>query len=67
MQKLKVKTRKGVAKRFKVTASGKVLRRSQNMRHLRRKKSKKAIRSYRLPHEVTGKWAKKIKQMLGLA
>ncbi|HYD34524.1 MAG TPA: 50S ribosomal protein L35 [Vitreimonas sp.] len=67
MQKVKQKTRKGVAKRFKITATGKVLRRSQNMRHLRRRKSKKAIRAYRLPVEVKGKWAKKIKQMLGLA
>jgi len=67
MKKIKQKTRKGVAKRFKITGTGKVLRRSQNMRHLRRKKSKKAIRSYRIPTEVTGKWAKKIKRMLGLA
>jgi large subunit ribosomal protein L35 len=66
MQKIKHKTRKGVSKRFKITATGKVLRRSQNMRHLRRRKSKKTIRSYRLMTEVTGKWAKKIKQMLGL-
>ncbi len=67
MKRYKQKTRKGVAKRFKITASGKVLRRSQNMRHLRRKKSKKAIRSYRVPIEVQGKWAKKIKRMLGVA
>ncbi len=67
MQKVKQKTRKGVAKRFKITATGKVLRRSQNMRHLRRKKSKKAIRAYRTPVQVTGKWARKIKRMLGLA
>ncbi|MGD9129711.1 MAG: 50S ribosomal protein L35 [Candidatus Woesebacteria bacterium] len=67
MKKLKQKTRKGVAKRFKITATGKVLRRKQNMRHLRRKKSKKAIRNYKIPVEVKGKWAKKIKKMLGLA
>lgn len=67
MQKIKQKTRKGVAKRFKITGTGKVLRRSQNMRHLRRKKSKKAIRAYRKPVEMTGKWARKIKRMLGLA
>lgn len=66
MQKYKQKTRKGVAKRFKVTATGKVLRRTQNMRHLRSNKSKKAKRAYRVPIEVTGKWAKKIKHMLGL-
>ena len=67
MKKNKQKTRSGVAKRFKITATGKVLRRSQNSRHRRRIKSKKAIRSYRVPTEVTGKWAKKIKKMLGLA
>lgn len=67
MKKIKQKTRSGVAKRFKVTATGKVLRRSQNMRHIRRNKSKKAIRAYRKPVQVTGKWAKKIKRMLGLA
>ena len=66
IKKHKTKTRQGVAKRFKVTATGKVLRRNQNMRHLRRRKSKKAIRHYRIPQQVTGKWAKKIKQMLGL-
>lgn len=67
MKKLKQKTRSGAAKRFKVTATGKVLRRSQNMRHRRRIKSKKAIRAYRKPVEVKGKWARKIKRMLGLA
>jgi ribosomal protein L35 len=36
------------------------------MRHLRRKKSKKAIRHSRKPIEVTGKWARRIKHMLGL-
>jgi large subunit ribosomal protein L35 len=63
----KQKTRKGVAKRFKITGTGKILRRHQNMRHLRANKSKRAIRAYRVPVEVTGKWAKKIKRMLGLA
>ncbi len=67
MKSYKQKTRKGAAKRFKITGTGKVLRRAQNMRHLRRHKSKKAIRAYRVPTEVTGKWARKIKRMLGLA
>lgn len=67
MKKIKQKTRKGVANRFKVTKTGKVLRRTQNMRHLRRKKSKKAIRKYRKPVEVTGAVAKKVKKMLGKA
>jgi large subunit ribosomal protein L35 len=67
MKKIKQKTRSGVESRFKITGTGKVLRRSQNMRHLRRKKSKKAIRAYRVPVEVTGKWARRVKRMLGLA
>ncbi len=67
MTKNKQKTRSGVAKRFKITSTGKVLRRAQNMRHRRRIKSKKTIRAYRKPIEVKGKWALKIKRMLGLA
>ena len=67
MKKIKQKTRKSASSRFKITGTGKVMRRKQNSRHLRRKKSKKAIRQYRLPEEVTGKRAKKIKQMMGLA
>lgn len=62
-----MKTRKVVAKRFKITATGKIMRRKQNSRHLRANKSKKAIRAYRVPVEVKGKFAKKIKRMLGLA
>ncbi len=67
MKSYKQKTRKGAAKRFKITATGKVLRRTQNFRHLRRHKSKKAIRASRIPIEVTGKFARKIKRMLNLA
>lgn len=67
MRKTKQKTRKGVIARFKITATGKVLRRAQNRRHLRRKKSKRAIRSSKIPKQVTGKFAKKIKQMMGIA
>ncbi len=62
----KQKTRKGAAKRFKVTGTGKILRRTQNMRHLRANKSKKAKRNYRRMTEVKGKVAKKIKKMLGI-
>ena len=64
MAKVKHKTRKIVAKRFKITSTGKVLRRTPNMRHLRRKKSKKQLRRYRKYVEVKGVMAKKIKAML---
>ncbi len=62
--KTKQKTRKIVAKRFKLTGTGKVMRRMPTMRHLRRKKSKRMIRKYRKYVEVTGVIAKKIKAML---
>jgi ribosomal protein L35 len=63
----KQKIKKSAATRFRITKTGKVLRRTQTMRHLRRKKSKKQIRSYKVPKQVTGKMAIKIKRMLGHA
>lgn len=62
----KLKTRKGAARRFKITGSGKILRRTQNMRHLRANKSKKAKRNYRRLIPITGRMAIKIKKMLGI-
>lgn len=67
MAVIKQKARRAAVRRFKITATGKVLRRSQNMRHLRRRKAKSTIRRYRIPVEVKGRIAKKIKQMLGIA
>lgn len=63
----KQRTRKIVAKRFKITGTGKIMRRKQNSRHLRTNKSKKAIRAYRVPVEVTGVMARKIRRMLAKA
>lgn len=40
----KAKTRKAVAKRFKVTGSGKILRRKQGKRHINRRKNRKRLR-----------------------
>ncbi|MEO1857722.1 MAG: 50S ribosomal protein L35 [Rubritalea sp.] len=40
----KAKTRKSVAKRFKVTGTGKILRRKQGKRHLLQKKNRKRKR-----------------------
>jgi large subunit ribosomal protein L35 len=67
MKKIKQKTRKGAARRFKITGSGKVMRRMQNQRHLLRHKSKKTKRTHKILVEVKGKWAKKVKQMIGAA
>ena len=66
MKTYKLKTRKIVAKRFKVTGTGKIIRRAQNMRHLRRRKTKKQIRAYKVPKVVTGKQAAKIRRMLAI-
>jgi large subunit ribosomal protein L35 len=41
----KAKTRKAVAKRFKVTGTGKILRRKQGKRHLLQSKNRKRKRS----------------------
>ena len=62
----KLKTRKSAAKRFKITASGKVMFRHQMRRHLRRKKSGSNLRRKAIPGQMTGKFAKKIKQMLAI-
>lgn len=66
MKTYKLKTRKIVAKRFKVTGSGKLVRRAQNMRHLRGRKSKKQIRAFKVPQVLTGRQAIKIKRMLAI-
>ena len=57
------KTRKAVAKRFKVTGTGKVLRRKQGKRHILQKKSSK--RKRQLGKVETQVWA--VKQNLPFA
>jgi large subunit ribosomal protein L35 len=64
--KVKTKTRKSAAKRFKVTKNGKVMHRSQNLRHLRTVKGKRNQRRLKLMKELGGKFASKIKKMMGL-
>lgn len=66
-KKRKVKTLTSAARRFRVTKTGKVLYRSQNMRHLKRHKSKRSIRRARAPKQLTGRFAIKIKRLLGQA
>ena len=63
----KLKTKRSVSRRFKVTKTGKVLRGSQMRSHLRSKKSKGTQRASKEQKFVTGKFAKKVKQMLGEA
>ncbi len=42
----KIKTHKTAAKRFKITATGKIMRLKAQRSHLRRRKAKRVLRSY---------------------
>jgi ribosomal protein L35 len=61
----KKKIKKSVSKRFKVTKTGKVMFAHQYQSHKKMSKSKRRIRRQKEPGELTGQFAKKIKQMLG--
>ena len=63
----KLKIRKSVSNRFEVTKNGTVLHESAFHRHLRRAKSKKQLRRLKGKQPVSGRLAKKIKQILGRA
>ncbi len=60
----KLKTRKSIIKRFKITKTGKILRRASGLDHYRAKKSGKKIRESRKWIMVSKGEAKKIKKLL---
>lgn len=63
----KVKTKKSVIKRFKITKTGKILRSHQlRSNHLRRHKSKSALRRHARPIQVNKADLKIIKKMMGV-
>jgi large subunit ribosomal protein L35 len=62
---MKAKTRKSLTKRFKVTKSGKVLRRAVGQDHLLSKKSSKKKRELKKMVIMSEPEAKKIKKLLG--
>lgn len=62
---MKAKTRKSLSKRFKVTKTGKVLRRAVGQDHLLSKKSSKKKRALKKMIEVEPSQAKKIRKLLG--
>lgn len=61
----KVKTKKSITKRFKITKNGKVLRRQAFRRHLNVKKSSSKKRVLGRTIETKPTRAKKIKKILG--
>ncbi len=60
----KQKTHKGAAKRFKITASGKVKRQHSLKNHILTKKSQKRKRKLRHSAIVEGKFARSIREMI---
>jgi large subunit ribosomal protein L35 len=59
-----MKTRKSITKRFKITKTGKILRRPMGQDHCRAKKSGNQIRKTRKLIPVSESIAKKIKRMI---
>ena len=61
----KMKTHRGAAKRFKVTATGKIRRRKAYRPHLLEKKSTRRTRRLGRVAEVTGGDKKRVERLLG--
>ena len=61
----KLKSHRGARKRFKKTATGKVMRRHAFARHILSKKSRKRKRKLGTAVVVEGKEAKRVARMLG--
>ena len=62
----KTKTRSAAKKRFKVTKTGKIMRRPTMRSHNLEKKSSKRKRRFRKEIEVTGADRSALKKMLGI-
>jgi large subunit ribosomal protein L35 len=65
--KIKQKTKKALMKRVKITGTGKIMR-SHQLRsgHLRRNKSKKALRRHAVPIQLSKGEQRQAKRMLGI-
>ncbi len=63
---VKRKTSKSAAKRFKVTGTGKIMRRHSHARHILTKKSRKRVRKLVDSALVSKADAKRIKKMLNI-
>lgn len=62
----KMKTHRGAAKRYRVTGSGKLVRRKINRGHLLTKKTSKRKRRLGMSVEVSGALQDRIEQSLGI-
>jgi large subunit ribosomal protein L35 len=61
----KVKTKKSLTNRLKITKNGKVLRRQSFRRHLKASKSSKQLRNLKRTINVTGYLARKVRKVVG--
>ena len=60
----KMKTRRGAAKRFRVTGSGKLRRNKANHRHMLIRRSKSARRKMRQPDLISSRDSRKVRRMI---
>ena len=63
---MKRKTSKSAAKRFKVTGTGKIMRRHSHARHILTKKSRKRVRKLVDSAVVSKADSKRVKRMLNI-
>ena len=61
----KLKSRKSLTNRLKITKNGKILRRQSFRRHLKAGKTAKRLRNLKKTIELTGFYAKKIHKATG--
>ncbi len=66
MKTTKRKSVRSLTRRIKVTKTGKIMRRTQNMRHRRSHKSAAQVRRMKAAKFLTGKTARRIKKILGI-
>ena len=64
--KQKRKTSKSAAKRFKVTGTGKIIRRHSHARHILTKKSRKRVRKLSSPALVSDADRARVERMLNI-
>jgi large subunit ribosomal protein L35 len=61
----KIKTKKLITTRLKITKTGKVMRRQSFRRHLKASKTSKRLRNLKKTIELKGPIARKVKQLMG--
>ncbi|MBW6440442.1 50S ribosomal protein L35 [Patescibacteria group bacterium] len=62
---MKIKTKRAVAKRFKISKTGKVIARTANQDHFNSSESGNVTRAKRLDKKITNATKKSIKRQLG--